>query len=691
MATAPSKPTLSITPNAYNLGVKYGVTSFGDPNSGTLSLYQLPISSQDRPLETQTAVGEYTYRVNMGSAAWANTRSSYRVKADNGSLSTWSDEVTAVTLPPDFSISGNRIVASNVTSTSFDVEWYAVALGTEYQVDLYASLDDGQNWTLVAQDISNATSYTHTFSNLTPGDTYRVLTQARDSAGRTNDAVSWRRPVVTTIAPDPAQHSLIYGPLEGEVTIGVTGTIRSGGAGNVTAFDGDTFWNKVKDTVPSGIVSYLRVISPAGSDGTWYLYLAYSDGTPTQTIARGIEREELPDYGITATLQESDISDYIDLTPILGPSGMYSAKRITGFYGSVNGETKITNKVYGPAEGTIYVADWDDTYLTSFDSNAFFSKLEQTYPGEIPLGIGLNKGYISQIGVTVYSLNLTTDQTQGGTPHLIDNGETTSVVDTARQWGFNPNSAFSSSESALAIVRFSAESGSVSKLIYQGFGHAEYYRYGRVVYYTDSSHTTTRTIGLESQSDIDGLCAQSVFYTTWDASVQGISIPNTNIKEVYLTSLVNSIPSNFLYYCTSLDNLDFSQTTITTTNPYFVNGCSSLNVPITIPQTLTTILGTFFSNNTSFNQPITLPSGLVSIGYNFFTGNNSMTSPINVGSLSESIILEDTSSSHSFNVSSSSTAYTNGIPIAGSNRAAWIARFPNLSGTWYRKLIDAGY
>lgn len=230
-----------------------------------------------------------------------------------------------------------------------------------------------------------------------------------------------------------------------------------------------------------------------------------------------------------------------------------------------------------------------------------------------------------------------------------------------------------------------------AKIIYQGFGHAEYYRYGRVVYYTDSSHTTTRTIGLESQSDINGLCAQSVLYATWDASVQGFSIPNTNIKEVYLTSLVNSIPNNFLYRCTSLDNLDFSQATITTANPYFVSGCSSLNVPITIPQTLTTILGVFFSDNTSFNQPITLPSGLVSIGYNFFTGNDSMTSPINVGSLSESIILEDTYSSHSFNVSSSSTAYTNGIPIAGSNRAAWIARFPNLSGTWYRKLIDAGY
>ena len=248
-----------------------------------------------------------------------------------------------------------------------------------------------------------------------------------------------------------------------------------------------------------------------------------------------------------------------------------------------------------------------------------------------------------------------------------------------------------SSNGAQRVTKLYGSVNNQAKLIHQGFGHAKYHRYGRVVYYTDSSHTATRTIGLESQSDIDGLCAQSVFYTTWDASIQGVSIPNTNIKEVYLTSLVSSIPNNFLYCCTSLDNLDFSQTTITTTNPYFVNGCSSLNVPITLPQTLTTIQGTFFSQNGSFNQPFALPSGLTSIGYNFFTGNNSMTSPINVGSLSESIILEDTSSSHSFNVSSSSAAYTNGIPIAGSNRAAWIARFPNLSGTWYRKLIDAGY
>lgn len=247
-------------------------------------------------------------------------------------------------------------------------------------------------------------------------------------------------------------------------------------------------------------------------------------------------------------------------------------------------------------------------------------------------------------------------------------------------------------QNAQRIAKLYGSVNNATKLIYQeGFGHAEYYRYGRMVYYTDSSHTTTKTISLESQSDIDGLCAQSVWDTTWNASVQGISIPNTDIKEVYLTSLVSSIPNNFLYRCTSLDNLDFSQTTITTTNPYFVNGCSSLNVPITIPQTLTTMLGGFLSNNASFNQPITLPSGLVSIGYNFFTGNDSMTSPINVGSLSESIILEDTYSSYSFNVNSPSAAYTNGIPIAGSNRAAWIARFPNLSGPWYRKLIDAGY
>lgn len=197
MATAPDKPSLSATVGSYNITISYGLTSFGDPNSGTLSLYRLPKTIHSSPLDTQTVVGNYSYIINTGSYSWANTQSSYRAVADNGTLTRNSDDVTVVTLPPDFSISGNIIEAFNIGIDSFDVRWRPTALGTKYQVDLYTSIDNKSTWTLVAQNIQNATDYTYSFSGLSSGTTYTVYTQARDSAGRIVDAS--RIPVVTTL------------------------------------------------------------------------------------------------------------------------------------------------------------------------------------------------------------------------------------------------------------------------------------------------------------------------------------------------------------------------------------------------------------------------------------------------------------------------------------------------------------
>ena len=379
---------------------------------------------------------------------------------------------------------------------------------------------------------------------------------------------------------------------------------------------------------------------------------------------------------------------------------------VTNMYGPVNSQATRVSEFYGPVEtavvagvtGVVRAGSPGINSGITFDGEAFYNYVKNTI--DLTKTLDYLLMHVGRFGET-YTLTL---YYSDGTFYAFENGS--SQIDPGLYgitWTEEPQYTgddYIDLTDTTVLMSFSkrikkiyGSANGQAKIIHQGFGHIDYSSsgYGRVVYYTDSSHTTTRTINLESQSDINGLCAQSVWPTTWNASVQGISIPNTDIKEVYLTRLVSSIPNNFLYYCTSLDNLDFSQTTITTTNPYFVYGCSTLNVPITLPQTLTTIQGTFFSQNGSFNQPFALPSGLTSIGYNFFTGNNSMVSPVDIGSLSANIILADTSTSYPFNVSSSSAAYTNGIPIAGSNRAAWIARFPNLSGTWYRKLIDAGY
>lgn len=247
-------------------------------------------------------------------------------------------ELTFTTLPPTPTISAN---AESLTSVR--INYQVPADGGALTKTIAYSLDGGTTWSQGATISSgDATSGSFTIDNLSPNQSYTVTIKIMTNAG----AVTLEAITVSTMS----DHFVMYGPQEGETITGVTGTIRAGGAGNVTAFDGTTFWDKVKNSVNSTAFSYLRVISPSGSDSTWYLYLSYTDGTPTQTIAQGLEREQLATYGITATVQQSDTNDYIDLTLVISPSGTYTAVRISEFYGPVNGETARANKVYAPVK-----------------------------------------------------------------------------------------------------------------------------------------------------------------------------------------------------------------------------------------------------------------------------------------------------------------------------------------------------
>lgn len=200
MATAPDTPTITVASSSYSVHIDYGLTSFGDPATGTLKLYK-GTPGFGSTLATQTAVGDYTFTHSTN--VWANEEHSYYVVANNGELSSSNVTATTVTLPPNFSISGNVIESSNIGKNSFDVRWHPAALGSKYQVDLYASIDGKQTWVLVAQGIQNGTDYTYTFTGLSPGTTYTVYTQARDSIGRSVDVASSSRiPVVTTLS-DP--------------------------------------------------------------------------------------------------------------------------------------------------------------------------------------------------------------------------------------------------------------------------------------------------------------------------------------------------------------------------------------------------------------------------------------------------------------------------------------------------------
>ena len=101
-----------------------------------------------------------------------------------------------------------------------------------------------------------------------------------------------------------------------------------------------------------------------------------------------------------------------------------------------------------------------------------------------------------------------------------------------------------------------------------------------------------------------------------------------------------------------------------------------------------TTIGQSFLAGTKFNQPLELPQTLTSIGTAFLFDAINMVSPVDVGSLAETVAA---AGNNTFATPrNTADSYTQGIPIKGANRAAWIARFPDRTSSPYRKLLDYG-
>lgn len=128
----------------------------------------------------------------------------------------------------------------------------------------------------------------------------------------------------------------LYGSVNG--VNGVSGEIRAGGVGNVTAFDGEIFWDKQRMNLNSTAVDYIDIRYAHSIGWFWVIDVYYSDGTATQsigTIVAGEQSKLYDDYGIT--INNSTLGhDYIDITLLYGNV----TKEITKLYGSVNGQTK---------------------------------------------------------------------------------------------------------------------------------------------------------------------------------------------------------------------------------------------------------------------------------------------------------------------------------------------------------------
>jgi hypothetical protein len=232
-----------------------------------------------------------------------------------------------------------------------------------------------------------------------------------------------------------------------------------------------------------------------------------------------------------------------------------------------------------------------------------------------------------------------------------------------------------------------------TRLVFQGFGRLAY-DYGTLTYYTDNTYTTTATLPLTSQEQVNNLGGH--YNNTWTVDINGVSVRNDRIKEIDLSTAVRvtTLPSAFLYKCAYLTKIIMPPNLLET--PWrFLAYCERFNDELIFPARLQEISDEFMIGCSAFNQDLNIPSSVSRIGLSsFLFGCVNMTSTIDFGTIPASVSYDKNSATLSTD-SSSSPSYINGIKIAGTYRSDWLAQLPNLpNGTvtdYYRNLIDAGH
>lgn len=234
------------------------------------------------------------------------------------------------------------------------------------------------------------------------------------------------------------------------------------------------------------------------------------------------------------------------------------------------------------------------------------------------------------------------------------------------------------------IKKLYASVNGQTKLIYQ---EAVPSGMGTVIYYTDSSHVSTAIGIIQDQAELNSLGGSSSSYSV---TVGGVSVPQSNIKEVVLNSNATTIPTNFLYYCDYLEILDIAQSAIVSIPNNFITIGYNTALPLTIsafPPTLLTIGQNFLFMNFRVNQNFSLPSSLTLIGKAFMAECRQMVGTIACGCPAS--IVEPDGAGAFFETlaigTSTAPAYTTGITLTGNYASDWHATFPDKNSGLYRK------
>lgn len=269
-------------------------------------------------------------------------------------------------------------------------------------------------------------------------------------------------------------HKSFYGSVEVPTVIGVTGTIRSGGSGQIISFDANTFWAAAESSIDKNkTMNYLMVVTnSSGSKASLTLY--YTDSSRTTLMSSTYTGYST--YGITVDLTYAG-TDYIDLTPIYSTS--YQAKEIKKLYGMTGEISDVsgvvdTGTIFTGLDGSAFannIMDLANPKLTSAPTKVQFSydQTSDTCTLDVITPTGSSNIFNGQPTIILYirgnKLGLTGLSTW--VRSYIDGDPKTSVEDS-----ITLTATFTGVTTS--VRKFYGSVNGRTKLAYQSFGHVDY-------------------------------------------------------------------------------------------------------------------------------------------------------------------------------------------------------------------------